>query len=884
MDFETWLQSGGFKVDALTETQRTTLRGLFRWARRRGKPTGPTETPAPIGRTIRAIAWSRAYVNDLPDSAFLFVERGGKKDEGGRTVPRGKRHFPYRDADGDVDLAHLRNAIARIPQSTAPGLTPAKKKSLQNKARRLLEQANKAAKKAKAAATLNLVATAEVSNPVRTRTGLEPQPNDCPDRLVLVADAGALELLAAADEDQRKLPRFRLVAYTGAAMTVDGWPRPVVVALDGLTIGKRPTPVLRDHDRGQIVGHTTDVRVDGARLRVEGVISGTGPAAAEVRDSGANGFPWQVSIGARVTKVDAVAAGQIATANGKTFEGPVYIARKATLGEVSFTAIGADDGTTATVAARRAGHDEDRDMDFETWIKGQGFDPEALTDQQRAFFKTLYAMATNPPPAGETDGDGDSDAEGAGTNQAGQDRSADAPPIRAAQSTPPSDNADGPNPVANAVEAERQRTRQILAACEGIAGDEVVNLRARALAGELGLADLQAGLLGVVRSSRQAPAAITSREDRRRNRGAIEAAVCLAARLPEDRIVAWYGPDAPEAGYGLRGMGIQELCARAAALEGVRLPRYGTDPGGWLKAAFSTMSVPGILGSTANRMLLDSYMQTEQAWREFCSIATVRNFLQHTRYRLTATTEFQQVAKDGELQHAQVDEQTYTQQADTFGILFGITRQDIINDDMGAFTQTPRLLGRGAGDRINTGVYTLLLGNTGSYFASGNSNYATGAATALAMTSLSTAVQMFLDQTRPDGHPVGVEPSILLVPTALKTTAEQLYVSLELREGGGSSASRVPTRNTHAGKYKPVCSAYLSNATLTGYSSLAWYLFANPAVLAAVEVAFLDGVDKPTVEQADADFHRLGVVFRGYIDFGVAFVDPRAAVKMKGET
>src|SRR3990170_4082403 len=66
----------------------------------------------------RFAVWTVAFMNDLPDSAFLHIESGGEKDEDGRTVPRTLRHFPYRDASGKVDLPHLRNALARIPQSS----------------------------------------------------------------------------------------------------------------------------------------------------------------------------------------------------------------------------------------------------------------------------------------------------------------------------------------------------------------------------------------------------------------------------------------------------------------------------------------------------------------------------------------------------------------------------------------------------------------------------------------------------------------------------------------------------------------------------------------------------------------------------------------------
>ena len=53
-----------------------------------------------------------AAINNLPDSAFAYIEPGGSKDAGGRTVPRSLRHFPIHDAD------HVRNALARL--STSP--------------------------------------------------------------------------------------------------------------------------------------------------------------------------------------------------------------------------------------------------------------------------------------------------------------------------------------------------------------------------------------------------------------------------------------------------------------------------------------------------------------------------------------------------------------------------------------------------------------------------------------------------------------------------------------------------------------------------------------------------------------------------------------------
>jgi len=96
---------------------------------------------AEIEQGERAV-WSTSYVNDLPDSAFLYVESGGTKDSDGKTVPRTLRHFPYKDSTGAVDLPHLRNALARIPQSDLPDDVKA---SLTKKAQGILADQNNSA-------------------------------------------------------------------------------------------------------------------------------------------------------------------------------------------------------------------------------------------------------------------------------------------------------------------------------------------------------------------------------------------------------------------------------------------------------------------------------------------------------------------------------------------------------------------------------------------------------------------------------------------------------------------------------------------------------------------------------------------------------------------
>jgi hypothetical protein len=68
--------------------------------------------------SFRAAEWTTTYINDLPDSAFALIDKGGSKDQEGKTVPRTLRNLPHHDKGGKVDLPHLRNAMARVTHTT----------------------------------------------------------------------------------------------------------------------------------------------------------------------------------------------------------------------------------------------------------------------------------------------------------------------------------------------------------------------------------------------------------------------------------------------------------------------------------------------------------------------------------------------------------------------------------------------------------------------------------------------------------------------------------------------------------------------------------------------------------------------------------------------
>ena len=113
----------------------------------------------------------------------------------------------------------------------------------------------------------------------------------------------------------------------------------------------------------------------------------------------------------------------------------------------------------------------------------------------------------------------------------------------------------------------------------------------------------------------------------------------------------------------------------------------------------------------------------------------VVDFKTVTSYRLIGKDQYEQVMPGGELKHGTLGNETYTNKADTYGLMLSIDRRDIINDDLGAITTVPRKLGRGSGLKINDVFWAAFLDNA-AFFTTGANNYLAGATTTLGIDGL----------------------------------------------------------------------------------------------------------------------------------------------------
>jgi hypothetical protein len=348
----------------------------------------------------------------------------------------------------------------------------------------------------------------------------------------------------------------------------------------------------------------------------------------------------------------------------------------------------------------------------------------------------------------------------------------------------------------------------------------------------------------------------------------IEAAFALQGGLPN--VEKAFKPEVLEAAHkARRDISLGEVLLQAAISNGYDGPRRLTASTlrPVLQAAWATHSIAGILSNTANKSLLAGFNSVESSWRSIASVRSVNDFKTLTSYRLNGGFKFDKVANGGELKNASASEESRTISADTYGIMTSVTRTDLINDDLSALTAVPQRIGRGGALKLND-VFWTEFQDDASFFTTGRGNKKTSAG-ALSLANLKPIATAFRKLKDPDGNPVAVEPRILLVPVDQELAAAEIMGSTLIQSGATSGQ---PDRNVLAGRYQVVATTYLTNTD-------DYYLLASPADLASMEVAFLNGVQSPVVETAEADFNVLGIQMRGYFDFGVAKAEYLAGIK-----
>jgi len=627
-----------------------------------------------------------------------------------------------------------------------------------------------------------------------------------------VIAVGACRIVAAHAEEGKpaKLPRVDVDAYNGGVMNVEYW-GPVVIDLAGLKAADS-VPILYQHGTysvENILGQTDTVTNDGKALAAAGDMMAASDTAENVKTLAGNGFKFQASVGVDPLQYSEVEAGAAIELNGQTLQGPFTLISQSKLTEISIVPLGADGSTSARIAAEHG----------------------AVAPNTEGVQMKLDA--NGKPIEGGTDGQPTAEQirAAAVAEQARIDK------VREVAK-------DHPEIMATAIDkghTPEQVERDVLKA-------ELAAERKR--------------------NERPKGPGINGMGEKPVTPEIMAAAVSLRAGLrnPEKAFSAETLTRASD----LRIHSLTDLVRVACAAAGRVLEHSRHETREFLQAAFSTRDIANVLAATANKFIAEGYGTVEQTWRLVSAIRPVVDFKANTGVRLILTNLLKAMGPGGEIEHGKLTDETRTITADTKALMLGVTRKDIINDDLGVLTDLPRRLGFAAARTFNTDFWTVFEAAVAANFSASapKSNQTTGA---LTITTMGAAEALYLKMTDADGNPIGGELTTLLCGTTAYTPAREIYVSTLCTN---ATTSKVPASNIYVNRFAPAFSRYLSAAP--------WYLVANPLGMPLMEAAFLNGREEPFVETADADFNTLGVQMRCYYDYGAAFGEWRAAVRSTG--
>jgi hypothetical protein len=284
----------------------------------------------------------------------------------------------------------------------------------------------------------------------------------------------------------------------------------------------------------------------------------------------------------------------------------------------------------------------------------------------------------------------------------------------------------------------------------------------------------------------------------------------------------------------------------------------------------STGDFPYILQNSASKSMLKGWEEQPETFEQWTSRGELSDFKAVDRVGLNTAPDLLEVGELEEYKSGTMGERKETTQLLTYGRKFGISRQSIINDDLGAFTRVPQSYGKAARRKVGNLAYAVLtsnpLMNDGlALFVAGHNNVAS--AGVISITTLDAATTAMATQKAADDSDevaLNIRGSFLIVPVAIATAARTL-IAAETDPSQSNSKKPNPFRDAFT---------VISDARLDANSASKWYMTADPNMYDTVEIAYLDGNDQPFLDQKDG-WDVDGIEFKVRIDAAATALDHR---------
>ena len=320
----------------------------------------------------------------------------------------------------------------------------------------------------------------------------------------------------------------------------------------------------------------------------------------------------------------------------------------------------------------------------------------------------------------------------------------------------------------------------------------------------------------------------------------------------------------PFLNLSLRDMAVDSLTRAGVSTRGMSADEVFTRAGEHTTSDFALT-----VSNAMNKVALDTYRAAESPLKTLCRQRTLPNFKDATSIRLGEMGRLEELAESGEITHTSRAESGETMRLKTFARGVTVSRKLMIDDDLGLLGDMTAALGEAAAQTeadilvaLLTGNPNLSDGNPVFHASRGNIGTADGPSVAsLTESRLAMRTRKGLD----GATIIAAAPRYVLVPATLETDAEQVLASIQ--------PSTVDDVNPFGGKL-----SLLVEPRLTGET---WYVFADPARLAAMQYAYLSSAQGVQIQRTEA-WDTLGMKFRAFLDFGAGWLDWRGAHRIPG--
>lgn len=328
-------------------------------------------------------------------------------------------------------------------------------------------------------------------------------------------------------------------------------------------------------------------------------------------------------------------------------------------------------------------------------------------------------------------------------------------------------------------------------------------------------------------------------------------------------------------GQGLTG--IAALCLQAVGKNPV-----GMSPAGLFSAAHTTSDFPNLLGAGVNVALVNVYENAVSEHRAMCSIGDAPDFKKQTAISTGFFGGLVPKLEADEIKHTTITEKAEPFQLATYARMIAISREALINDNLGGLSAAIATAGNAAARTERDLVFAVLTLNKAlsdgvALFHANHSNlYATGTGSpalerlGMDVAGLGVARSKMRKQKDASGGFVMTAPRFIVCPVALESAAEALIGSLTYRPdttGEIATPSWVKTLQI------------IADPRLDEASELDWYLLSDPNIAPVIRLAFLNGARGPVVEQ-DEDFKRDVTSYKVRLDVAACAIGYFGAVKL----